>query len=106
MSRSLQGLHRCEWIKEAAQFRGFGHELGDALRSFGTHGVRIEPAFLPDQADEIRLRQAAQLRFAESNFADGLRMRFIDWRRHRARRRRKVTTQHHGYYQSDSPIRS
>jgi hypothetical protein len=29
-----------------------GHELGDAFRAGRAHGVRVEPAFLPDQPGE------------------------------------------------------
>src|SRR5688572_2460435 len=100
MSRSLQSLHRSKWIEETAKFCGLGHELGDALRSSGTDGVRIEPAFLPDKADEVGLGQAAQLRFAESNLADPLRMGFIDGRGHRACRRCNAAQQY-GQYQCD-----
>ncbi len=49
--------HRIERIEQPAFFGGVGHELGDALRAVTTAGhgadrVRLEPAFLPDDAGE------------------------------------------------------
>src|SRR5581483_1432287 len=52
LTRLRNCLERIERVLEAVQSRGFRHELGHALSAFWADGVRLEVAFLPDQARE------------------------------------------------------
>src|SRR5579872_5681564 len=55
--RFAQGGGWLERIEQAARGGGKGHELGDALRAGRALRVRVEFAFLPDQAREEGHRQ-------------------------------------------------
>ena len=66
--RGRQRLGGVEGIIKTPELGGARHELGNALRAFGTDGAGIEQAFLPDQAGHEGLWQA-MLQGAGGNLA-------------------------------------
>ena len=63
---------RLEGVGEAPLVGRSRHELSDALRALGAHGLRVEAAFLPDEPHEDHWRQPACIRLLAHQRADDI----------------------------------